>query len=137
MKEICITLVFDKGYVNKSHETIKEIREIGKYNGDIVCIISDDLKEQIKTSCPWFSWNTIIDGHVRKIKELKEFYEKYNELPKQKGTRENEKILAEWISSCCKNKKNGKLDTELETKIMTECPWFKWIRIPGTYGRTK
>ena len=99
--------------------------------------VSDDLKEQIKTSCPWFSWNTIIDGHVRKIKELKEFYEKYNELPKQKGTRENEKILAEWISSCCKNKKNGKLDTELETKIMTECPWFKWIRRPGTYGRTK
>ena len=45
MKDICITLVFDKGYINKSYETIKEIREIGQYTGDIVCIISDDLKD--------------------------------------------------------------------------------------------
>jgi len=45
MKDFCIILVFDKGYVNKSYETIKEIREIGQYTGDIVCIVSDDLKD--------------------------------------------------------------------------------------------
>jgi hypothetical protein len=47
MKDFCIILVFNKKFVDKSKETIKQIREIGKYNGDIVCIIGDDLKDDI------------------------------------------------------------------------------------------
>ena len=35
--------MFDKKFLNKSWETIKQIRTIGKYDGDIVCIIADNL----------------------------------------------------------------------------------------------
>lgn len=47
MKKFCIILVFNKNYVEKSYNTIRQIREIGLYKGDIVCIIGDDLKNCI------------------------------------------------------------------------------------------
>jgi hypothetical protein len=47
MKDFCVILVFNKKFVDKSHETIKQIRQVGKYDGDIVCIISDDLKDDV------------------------------------------------------------------------------------------
>ena len=45
MKDFCIVLFFNKKFVNKSYDTIKQIREVGLYNGEIVCIIGDDLKD--------------------------------------------------------------------------------------------
>lgn len=36
--------MFNKKYLNKSYGTINQIRNAGEYKGDIVCIISDDLK---------------------------------------------------------------------------------------------
>jgi len=47
MKDFCIILVFDKKFLRKSYITIKQIRGIGRYKGDIVCVISDDLKNRI------------------------------------------------------------------------------------------
>ena len=44
MKDHCIILMFDKKFLVKANLMIKQIREIGLYKGDIVCIISDDLK---------------------------------------------------------------------------------------------
>ena len=64
MKDFCITLVFDKGYINKSHETIKEIREIGQYTGDIVCIISDDLQDHTDSL---YKDDNIIIKHFKEI----------------------------------------------------------------------
>ena len=37
--------MFDKKYLKKADATIDQIRNIGLYEGDIVCIISDDLKD--------------------------------------------------------------------------------------------
>jgi hypothetical protein len=37
--------MFDRKFLKKSHSTIRQIREVGKYDGDIVCIIADDLKD--------------------------------------------------------------------------------------------
>ena len=45
MKDFCVVLVFNKSFVGKSFDTIKQIREVGLYKGDIVCIIGDDLKK--------------------------------------------------------------------------------------------
>lgn len=44
MKKNCIALVFDKAFLDKAKNTINQIKNIGKYNGDIICILSDDLK---------------------------------------------------------------------------------------------
>jgi hypothetical protein len=66
MKDFCIILVFNKNYVNKSHETIKQIREIGDYKGDIVCIISDDLKDYTNLL---YTDNNIIIKHFPDIEK--------------------------------------------------------------------
>jgi hypothetical protein len=44
MKNECIILVFNKNYLEKANDMILNIRNIGKYYDDIVCIVSDDLK---------------------------------------------------------------------------------------------
>jgi len=46
-KEIVIILVFNKAYLSKAKFTINQIRNIGKYSGDIVCLISTDLLNDI------------------------------------------------------------------------------------------
>jgi len=43
MKKKCIILVFNKAYLEKAKNTINLIRDVGQYNGDIVCIVGDDL----------------------------------------------------------------------------------------------
>ena len=44
MKDFCVILMFDRKFLKKAYTTIHQIREIGLYAGDIVCIISDDLE---------------------------------------------------------------------------------------------
>lgn len=68
MKDFCVILVFNKKFVDKSHETIKQIREVGKYNGDIVCIISDDLKDNIDLL---YRDENIIIKHFKEINKTK------------------------------------------------------------------
>jgi hypothetical protein len=64
MKNFCIILVFNKKYLEKSYNTIKQIRETGQYNGDIVCIISDDLKDFTNLL---YVDNNIIIKHFKEI----------------------------------------------------------------------
>jgi hypothetical protein len=45
MEKICVVFVSNKGYLPKFYETYKQLRENGKYNGDVVLIIGDDLNE--------------------------------------------------------------------------------------------
>lgn len=45
MKDFCIILVFDKAFWGKAISTIKQIREVGLYSGEIVCVTGDDLKD--------------------------------------------------------------------------------------------
>jgi len=47
MKDFCIVLVFNKAFHEKALSTIKQIREVGLYDGEIVCIVGDDLKDHI------------------------------------------------------------------------------------------
>lgn len=44
MKDFCVILMFDKKFLSKSHTTIQQIRGVGLYKGDIVCIIADNLR---------------------------------------------------------------------------------------------
>jgi hypothetical protein len=76
--------------------------------------LSIELETQIMTECPWFSWDPLNDNHIKRIKELKEFYEEYGEGPKDRDIRPNGRILASWIGYRRKDKKNGKLSIELE-----------------------
>jgi hypothetical protein len=46
MKDFCIVLMFDRKYTKKSWHTIHQIRTVGQYKGDIVCIIADDLLQR-------------------------------------------------------------------------------------------
>jgi hypothetical protein len=46
MKDICIVLMFDKKFAKKSQQTIDQIRNIGQFNGDIVCILGNDLHDR-------------------------------------------------------------------------------------------
>jgi hypothetical protein len=47
MNNECIILVSNKRYIKKTISTINQIRRIGKYFGDIVIIIGNDLKDEI------------------------------------------------------------------------------------------
>jgi len=47
MKDFCIVLFFNKAFYEKALDTIKQIREVGLYNGEIVCFVGDDLKDHI------------------------------------------------------------------------------------------
>ncbi len=51
MKDFCIILVFNKKFVGKANSTIKQIREVGLYKEDIVCIIGDDMKKYTNLLC--------------------------------------------------------------------------------------
>ena len=58
-------------------------------------------------------------------KNLKDFYEKYNEKPRERGDRILEKFLAKYISHQRDNKKKGKLSADLEKQIKDSCPWIE------------
>ncbi len=47
MKDFCIILMFDRKFLKKSHETIRQIRTVGQYKGDIVCILADNVSEEL------------------------------------------------------------------------------------------
>jgi len=44
VKDFCIILVFNAKYIRKVFRTICQIRDIGLYKGDIVCVINNELK---------------------------------------------------------------------------------------------
>ena len=46
MTDNCIILMCNKPYLEKAKQTIKEIRDIGKYQDDIVLMIGNDLKDE-------------------------------------------------------------------------------------------
>lgn len=46
MKDICIILMFDKKFAKKATQTIQQIRTIGQYSGDVVCILANDLHDK-------------------------------------------------------------------------------------------
>lgn len=55
------------------------------------------------------------------------FYDLFLDTPKQKGTRTpNESILASYISSRRQEKKNGKLNPELEKLLFEKLHWFSF-----------
>lgn len=49
MKNICIILVTNKAYIKKAKVTLNRIRKVGNYKGDVVFLIGNDLKDEIKT----------------------------------------------------------------------------------------
>ena len=87
--------------------------------------INTSIHELIKENLPWFSLNPILDTHNKSISQLNDFYKKYKEPPKIKGLRENEHILASWMSTRRRDKKKDKLDADLEKNINITCPWLE------------
>ena len=97
-------------------------RRKDKKNGKLTL----ELEKQIIEDLPWFRWSPFIEEHIKMIKLLKEFYEKYNKKPTYYIKNSiDENSLSMWIGSRKKNKKNGKLDKELEDLIKEECPWLE------------
>lgn len=45
MSDNCIILMCNKPYLNKAKNTILQLRDVGKYQDDIVLLIGDDLKD--------------------------------------------------------------------------------------------
>jgi len=71
---------------------------------------------------------TMWERHVLRIKEIKEFYAINGKEPNQRGSRENEKTLANYISCRRREYKEGKLK-EMVIALINESwkPWFIWI----------
>ena len=44
MNNICLTTFCNKGFLERTENTIKEVRTNGKYSGTIVLLVGDDLK---------------------------------------------------------------------------------------------
>ncbi len=75
----CIVLVSDRNYINKTFETIYQIRSIGRYSGDIVLLPHPELQNSLevlqientfKVICKYFD---LIDTSL--------IFEKYNQKP--------------------------------------------------------
>jgi len=48
MKDTCIILMTNKAYIEKAKVTLNQLRKIGKYKGDIIFLIGNDLKDEIQ-----------------------------------------------------------------------------------------
>ena len=84
-----------------------------------------ELETLLATKFPWLSLEDIkLTNHIKIINELKEFYNKYGEGPKNQGVRPNEIKLATYIGNRKKYKKENKLSTELEDLFAKELPWL-------------
>jgi len=95
--------------------------------------ITAELESAIMNAFPWWSWDIFSDSHKKIIGEILEFYRKYNEIPvqtrmegKERGNRDNEKILARWMETRRKEKRSGVLNSEIESAILKALPWFSW-----------
>ena len=45
-KDFCVITYCNEPWLDRAHQTIQELRRNGKYEGDIVVIIGDDLKDR-------------------------------------------------------------------------------------------
>lgn len=59
--------MFNRQFLEKAFEMIKQIREIGIYKGDIVCIVSDNLKNHPRLP----EGNNIIIKHFKEVNKSK------------------------------------------------------------------
>jgi hypothetical protein len=84
------------------------------------------LENMIIETFPWWSWDPVGDSHKKIVEEIKEFYIINKIKPREKSSQAtpDEIRLARWISQRKKNKKAGKLDSELEALIRKELPWL-------------
>jgi sulfur relay (sulfurtransferase) DsrC/TusE family protein len=133
--------------INQICEFIEKYNEFPKYHGKrenentLAEYLSDrrkdkkkgklsiELENQLTSKLPGFNFITDKEKkaniHTNNINNLKDFYEKYNEKPRERGDRILEKFLAKYISHQRDNKKKGKLSAELEKQIKDSCPWIE------------
>ena len=98
-------------------------------------ILDFELETSILKRFSWWSWDPIRDYHKKIMNDISEFYKKYKEAPTAKGSRDNEKILGTWIGNRRKDKKKGKLNSELETQIIKAFPWWSWDPFSDSYKK--
>ncbi len=67
--------------------------------------VSDNLEKPGKTLVfpaalfPWWIWDAVTDSYEKTLQEMVEFYQAFQDYPKQRVTRTlNETSLAEWIN---------------------------------------
>ena len=75
---LCAVFVCDQRYLSKFTKTLKMLRENGKYEGDVVLIIGDDLKhketelqEKFNISVKYFSNIAFKDNFIKEFNSLK------------------------------------------------------------------
>ena len=103
-------------------------------SGDVARI--ESVKEEAIEFGKWDSMKclTVWQRHLYMIDSCCKFVEKYSELPKTSGKRENETQLASYINHRREDKRLGKLTSELEKQIIEKCSaWWIWNVIDYTY----
>ena len=91
--------------------------------------VVDEVQALIEETWPWFDWESpIAKQHRSRLEEVKRFYSKHQEEPRNGGSRWNgtEDQLACYIGNRRKEKKNNKLDAQAQIWIEEEWPWFDW-----------
>lgn len=108
---------------NKLNGCIRTWREKNKKGN-----LSTEHKNKISEILPWLNWDPLYHQNLEKIQAIKQFVDKYKELPKSKGNRDdgNEAILATYLIKCRKNYKDNKLDKEYIDLINKEWIGFQW-----------
>lgn len=101
--------------------TLRKSRKNGK--------LPHGFEAKVNSSCPWFRWENNLDEKRYKIlNDIAKFYSEFNEPPKFEGVRKEgmEKSFAIWLARKRTDKKEGKINVELENKMKEIIPWFKW-----------
>ena len=98
--------------------------------------LPDGFEEKINKRCPWFRWeNKVDEKRYETLDNITKFYLDFSEPPKFDGTRHEgkERSYAIWLARKRTDKKNGKINIELENKMNEQIPWFQWDPINETH----
>ena len=84
-----------------------------------------ELWHRLQQMFKWWSIDPWGDYHRDNLKKLKAFRAKHQKLPTARGTLENEKELARWLTKIRTLYRDGK-SSDITDLVRKECPWFSW-----------
>ena len=97
-------------------------------------LLTPESIARIQTEFNWWSWDPFSDSLEQTIQDMHAFYKTFG-VPKQKGIRENEKVLATWVQKIRAMKKKG-LNTELCARVDREFNWWNWVPFSNAHEQT-
>jgi hypothetical protein len=81
-KKICVTLLCDNLYFDQMIQTLTQLKDFGKYEGDICLVIGDDLLNSDKLNHPLLSG--VIIKHFENIQFSEDFLDKFYSIKRDK-----------------------------------------------------